>query len=107
LKESYFDGGLLQYIGYLILGTFVTLFTIGICFPWAICMIHRWEAKHTVIDGRRLVFTGTAVGLFGMWIKWLLLTLVTFGIYSFWMKISVKKWVTKHTHFADEVKHLI
>ena len=60
-QESYFDGGLLQLIGYNILGILVTVFTLGICLPWAYCMIYRWETKHTVINGRRLEFDGTAV----------------------------------------------
>jgi len=32
-------------------------------------MIYRWKAKHTVIDGKRLRFDGTAVGLFGNRLK--------------------------------------
>lgn len=98
-KNSYFDGGLLQLIGYKILGFFITLFTLGICYPWACCMIYNWEIKHTVINGKRLKFDGTAIQLFGNWIKWLLLCIVTLGIYSFWMKIALKKWKTKHTYF--------
>ncbi|WP_314011819.1 hypothetical protein [Mogibacterium diversum] len=43
-------------------------------------MIYNWEIKHTVIEGRRLEFDGTAVQLFGNWIKWLLLTIVTFEL---------------------------
>ena len=100
-EKSYFDGGLLQLIGWQILGALVTTLTFGICYPWAICMIYRWEAKHTVINGRRLKFTGTATQLFGNWIKWLLLTLITFGIYSFWLNIKLMQWKTKHTVFAD------
>ena len=100
-ETSYFDGGLLQLIGWQILGALVTTLTLGICYPWAICMIYRWEAKHTVINGRRLKFTGTATQLFGNWIKWLLLTLITFGIYSFWLNIKLMQWKTKHTVFAD------
>lgn len=83
--ESYFDGGLLQLIGWTILGWLVTVLTLGICFPWSYTMLFRWEAHHAVINGRRLVFDGTAVQLFGMWIKWLLLIIVTIGIYSFWV----------------------
>ena len=100
-EKSYFDGGLLQLIGWQILGALVTTLTLGICYPWAICMIYRWEAKHTVINGRRLKFTGTATQLFGNWIKWLLLTLITLGIYSFWLNIKLMQWKTKHTVFAD------
>ena len=28
-------------------------------------MIYNWEIRHTVIEGRRLEFDGTAVQLFG------------------------------------------
>ena len=31
--ESYFDGGLLQLIGWKILGALVTTLTLGICYP--------------------------------------------------------------------------
>ena len=100
-EKSYFDGGLLQLIGWQILGGLITVLTLGICYPWAICMIYRWEAKHTVINGRRLKFNGTAMQLFGNWIKWLLLTIITFGIYGFWLNIKLIQWKTKHTEFAD------
>lgn len=101
MGNSYFDGGLLQLIGWRILGTIITVFTLGICFPWAFCMIYDWETKHTIVDGHRLYFDGTAVQLFGNWIKWFLLTIVTCGIYSFWLAIALRKWKTKHTHFAN------
>jgi len=100
-KESYFDGGLLQLIGWNLLGGLITLCTLGICYPWACCMVYGWEIKHTVIEGRRLKFTGTAMQLFGNWIKWLLLCVITLGIYGFWLNIALKKWKTKHTEFAD------
>lgn len=99
-KESYFDGGLLQLIGWQILGGLVTFLTLGICFPWAFCMVYRWEAKHTVINGKRLEFDGTAVQLFGKWILWMILTVITLGIYGFWLNIKLKQWKVKHTHFA-------
>lgn len=99
-EESYFDGGLLQLIGWKILGGLIVALTFGICTPWAICMTYNWEAKHTVINGRRLKFNGKAISLFGLWIKWLLLCIITLGIYSFWISISLKKWKTKHTCFA-------
>ena len=72
MKKSYFDGGLLQLIGWKILGFLVTFFTLGICYPWSVCMIYGWETKHTVINGKRLGFDGKAIQLFGSWIKWFL-----------------------------------
>lgn len=100
-EKSYFDGGLLQLIGWQILGGLITAVTLGICYPWAVCMIYRWEAKHTVINGRRLKFNGTAMQLFGNWIKWILLTIITLGIYGFWLNIKLLQWKTKHTEFED------
>lgn len=101
MEKSYFDGGLLQLIGWKILGAIVTVCTLGICYPWAFCMVYNWEIKHTVINGRRLAFNGKAIQLFGNWIKWFLLTIITLGIYSFWLGIKLQQWKVKHTYFAD------
>lgn len=97
--ESYFDGGLAQYIGWCILGSIVTFITIGICYPWAHVVLYKWKVEHTVINGRRLRFDGTAVQLFGNWVKWWLLSVITLGIYSFWLFIKLEQWRVKHTHF--------
>ena len=100
-ENSFFDGGLFQYIGWSILGVIVTVCTLGICFPWAYTMIYNWEVKHTVINGKRLQFNGSAVQLFGTWVKWLFLTIITVGIYLFWIPIKLKAWKTKHTYFVE------
>lgn len=100
MEKSYFDGGLLQLIGWRILGALITICTLGICYPWVVCMVYRWETSHTVIEGKRLEFTGTAVSLFLLWLKWLLLCVITLGIYSFWVCISIRKWKAKNTKFA-------
>ena len=76
MGRSDFDGGLFQLIGYRLLGSIITVCTFGICLPWAYTMVYGWEAKHSVINGERLNFDGSAVGLFGNWIKWFLLTII-------------------------------
>ena len=101
MPESNFDGGLLQLIGWNLLGALISVFTLGICYPWALCLVYGWEINHTVINGRRLHFDGKAMQLFGSWIKWLLLCIITLGIYSFWLGIALKKWKVKHTSFAN------
>ena len=106
-QESYFDGGLLQLIGYNILGILVTICTLGICLPWAYCMIYRWETKHTVINGRRLEFDGTAVQLFGNWLKWLCLTVITFGIYGFWVNIRLPPLISPEQLCLTTYKRII
>ena len=51
MKESYFDGGVLDYIGYSILAAIICGLTLGIVTPWAVCMMQNWKTKHTVVDG--------------------------------------------------------
>lgn len=98
MKESQFTGGLLGLIGINLLQVIMITITLGLGTPWAICMKERWIAKHTIIDGRQLMFDGTGSQLFGNYIKWFLLTIVTLGIYGFWLDIKMKQWITKHTH---------
>lgn len=103
MSDSYFTGGLTQLIGLRILGFLVTVCTLGFAFPWSYVIVYRWEAKHTIIDGKRLNFDGSAMQLFGNWVKWLLLTYVTLGIYGFWLSIKLRQWKVKHTHFASPI----
>ncbi|GEK07449.1 YjgN family protein [Schleiferilactobacillus harbinensis] len=83
------------------MGFLVTVFTLGICYPWALTMIYGWRINHTVVDGHRTQFSGTALGLFGSWIKWLLLSIITIGIYSFWVRIKLENWRVSHTSFVN------
>ncbi|MBC1406280.1 DUF898 domain-containing protein, partial [Listeria welshimeri] len=65
----------------------------------ALCMVYGWKINHTVIEGRRLQFNGSAVGLFGNWVKWFLLTIITIGIYGFWVFIKLEDWKVRNTTF--------
>ncbi|MFZ2509868.1 MAG: DUF898 family protein [Gordonia sp. (in: high G+C Gram-positive bacteria)] len=96
-----FDGGAGTYVGTAILAFLVTVFTLGICYPFGLVLMERWRAKHSYIDGQQLVFTGTAWGLFGKWIKWLFLMVITLGIYSFWVVPRIQQWKWEHTAFVD------
>lgn len=99
--NSEFTGSLLSFIGWNILGVLVTSFTLGICYPWALCMVYGWKINNTIIDGKKLQFNGSAMSLFGNWIKWLLLCVITLGIYSFWLQIALEKWKVRNTSFAN------
>jgi uncharacterized membrane protein YjgN (DUF898 family) len=96
-----FDGGAATYFGTALLASFITLMTIGICYPFALVLRERWRAKHSFIDGRQLVFTGSGMGLFGLWIKWLFLIIITAGIYGLWIGPRIQKWKWEHTDFAN------
>ena len=96
--NSKFEGSLLGLIGVSILAWIISILTFGIATPWAMCMKERWYAKHTIIDGKQIVFDGNGGQLFGQYIKWFLLCIITLGIYSFWLSIKMKQWVVSHTH---------
>lgn len=99
LNKSHFDGGLLELIGWMILGGIITTITLGVGYPWALCKVYAWEINHTVIEGKRLRFNGKPMGLFSRWIKWILLCIITLGIYGFWLGIDLQKWKTENTSF--------
>ena len=94
-----FDGGAGTYLGTGILAALITIFTLGICYPFAMVLLERWRCKHTYIDGQRLVFTGTGIGLFGLWIKWLLLIIITAGIYLLWVAPRIQQRKVENTDF--------
>lgn len=100
--DSYFDGGLLELIGWRILAGLITGFTLGIGGPWASCMLYNYQYKHTVYNGKRLKFEGTGGDLFVNRFKWFFLSIVTFGIYLFFIPVKKQQWITSNLHFEDE-----
>jgi len=100
IKRFQFDGGAGSFLVVGILSFLLIVFTLGLGTPWAIVMRYRWPTEHTIIDGRRLRFTGSGIGLFGNWIKWRLLCIITVGIYIFWVVPSLTKWTKENQDFA-------
>lgn len=68
--------------------------------PWAVVIIKRYEINNTYIEGRKLYFDGTAMQLFGNYIKWWFFTIITLGIYGWITAVKMRQWVVKHTYFA-------
>ena len=95
----YFDGGAVSFVRTGIIAALITICTFGMGLPFALVLLEHWHARHTYIDGQRLMFTGTGLGLFGLWIKWFLLIIFTFGIYSFWVVPRIQQWKVEHTDF--------
>lgn len=102
MGESKFTGGLLGLIGKCILACLLSVVTLGIGIPWAVCMIVKWFVKHINIDGKKYRFDGAGGKLFGKYIVWFLLSIVTFGIYSFWLGVNMVKWVVQYVHCVEE-----
>lgn len=95
-----FDGGAGDYFVVSLLGGLLTVFTLGIAYPWAMCMRYAWRADHTLVYGYRTRFAGTGGDLFVHWIKWWLLCLVTLGIYGFWVVPRLTRWIVEHQEFS-------
>lgn len=95
--NSSFDGNTFEYIGYALAGGFITLFTLGIGFPWACTMLMNWQMKHYIISGFRMSFDGTGLQFLGTCIICELLCIITFGLYSPWTVIRMNKWIYSHT----------
>lgn len=96
--DSYFDGNTLQLIGVNLLSAFLTLVSFGLLYPFTVCYKLKWINRHTVINRKKLAFTGSAISLWGHYILWYLLLIVTFGIFGFWLPIQALKWQSKNTH---------
>ena len=100
--KSEFNGGMLAnfFIGLATL--LASLFTLGLAYPAMVCWKLKWEANHTYLNGKQLVFDGNAMQLMGKYVLWLFLSVITFGLYYiFSAKLKLTEWKTKHTHFAD------
>lgn len=100
--DSYFDGSLLELIGWRVLTFLVSVITLGIGSTWAECMLYSYEINHTVYNGKRLKFEGDGGDLFVNQFKWSFFSIITFGIYLLFVPIKKANWVISNIHFEDE-----
>jgi hypothetical protein len=100
--KSFFDGGLLSLIGNTILNVLITIFTLGIAYPWVYCRSIQWRCKHTVVDGYRVTFSGKGLDIFGQWVLWVLLFIVTLGIYGFWIPCKLHDFEAKNSKLVAQ-----
>ena len=100
--DSYFDGKVLELIGYGILSFLITAATLGIASAWAEKLLIAYKIDHTIYNGKRLKFEGTGASLFVQRFKWIFFTIITLGIYSFWIPIRMEQWIVSNIHFEDE-----
>lgn len=100
--DSYFDGKVLELIGYGILSFLITAATLGIASAWAEKLLIAYKIDHTIYNGKRLKFEGTGTSLFVQRFKWIFFTIITLGIYSFWIPIRMEQWIVSNIHFEDE-----
>ena len=95
----HFDGGPASFVCTAIAATLITVCTFGLGFPFALVLLERWRAQHTYIDGQRLLFSGTGLGLVALLVKLFILCFVTFGVYAFWVIPRIQQWKVENTDF--------
>lgn len=76
-------------------------FMLWLGLAWATVVVLRWEYRHTVINGKRLVFKGKKGALWGQYLKWFFLTVLTLTIYGLWVWIKMKKWVLSNVETVE------
>lgn len=96
--ESRFTGSLLELVIVNLVAGFVSVISLGLLVPWAICFRYRNITSHTIIDGNQLYFDGNAAQLWGQWFKWLFFIIITARIYTFWVGLRLEQWRVSHTH---------
>ena len=104
--ESDFDGKALHYLGITVASSLLSVATLGIGSFWSTCWQEKYLINHSVIDGKRLIFTGKGSHLFAKGILWYFLSVITLGIYSFFLAYKQKKWLVYHTEISDVVNEL-
>ena len=111
--ESKFTAHIWSFIGRNILVVLLSIITLGIATPWALCSYQRWVAKHTIIDGREIRFEGRGGALFLKTLLWGFLTIITLGIFVYSFIVRLQRWIVRNTSFVvverkmtdiDEVK---
>lgn len=99
--QSFYDGSLkgstiIKWKSFLI-----KVFSLGLAYPWAMCMTYRAQCEHQSICGRRLKFIGDPKELAQHWVAWWALCIVTFGLYHHVVSLRMKQWVCANTVFED------
>ena len=100
--DSFYDGKLLEIIGYRILSFLITLVSFGIASAWGEKLLIAYDVEHTVYNGKRLKFNGTGASLFVQKFKWIFFSIITLGIYALWIPVKKQKWIASNTYFENE-----
>ena len=103
-QKSEFTGKFWGMFGTMLVCALMSIFTLTIATPWAICKFIKWKTEHTYVNGQQLKFDGKGGQLFGIIIVWFLLSIITIGIYAFIVPIKFFKWQAENTTLAAPLK---
>jgi uncharacterized membrane protein YjgN (DUF898 family) len=87
------------YMRTFLLGSLLTVLTLGIYSPWVACQLRAITTNNMRFGSQPFRYDGNGRELFPIWIKGVLLTLVTLGIYGFWLQAALTRYHLAHTHF--------
>lgn len=85
-----YTGSGVDIFGRVILGSILTVLTLGLYFPWFVNNIIRYVCERAVVANPppgtsvQVSYTGSGVDLFGRFILWYILTFITLGLYGPW-----------------------
>lgn len=78
-KSLVFDGTFGQYLGILLLGSFLSIITLGIYIPWFIRSLARFYIDHSALDSQKFKFMGKGNKLFVIFLFTLIIPLILFS----------------------------
>ena len=79
-KSLVFDGTFGQYLGILLLGSFLTIITLGIYIPWFTRSLARFYIDHSALDSQKFKFMGKGNKLFMIFLFTLIIPLILFSV---------------------------
>ena len=80
----------------------VSMVTFGIYSPWAFVRLLKLKASHTLLNGKRVTFTGAGGQLFVLILVQGLLTVITLGFYGPWAICKFLTWRAENTLVEDK-----
>ncbi len=99
--NSYFDESVKAYMIVKLKFYMMCIFSLGLAYPWALCMKYKAKYHHTVICGKRLKFIGNPLDLAHHWFWWWLLCIITIGIYALFLHVRMEKWTIANVIFEE------
>ena len=107
-EESRFVGSAWSIIGYAMLFVLCfagAIFTFGFSLAWWYKSKTGWKISNTIIEGKKLAFSGTSAQIWGTIVSSAIFIVLTLGIYSCYAEKRLSIWEAKHTSFSTDAKH--
>ena len=102
--NSYFDESVKAYFILQLKFMAICIFSLGLAYPWALCMKYRAKYHHTVVCGERMKFIGSPKDLAQYWVFWWFLSIITLGLFSLVLHVRMQKWLTANLIFESKEK---